>query len=88
MLDPSEHLAVRLASDGHPNPIHIEDTETTFAVARTGQYWIVGPAFLNTDRDRTQTTVPGLKFQIFLPRSYVPSVGDVRLVRHRDPVRH
>ena len=46
MLDPSEHLAVRLASDGHPEPVHIEDTETTFSVAWTGQYGIVGPAFL------------------------------------------
>jgi hypothetical protein len=51
MLDPAEHLAVRLASDGHPEPIHIEDTETTFAVAWTGQYRIVGPAFLYSDRD-------------------------------------
>jgi hypothetical protein len=51
MLDPSEHLAVRLASDGHPEPIGIEDTETSFTVAWTGQYRIVGPAFLYTDRD-------------------------------------
>jgi hypothetical protein len=51
MLDPSEHLAVRLASDGHPEPIPIEDTETSFAVAWTGQYRIVGPAFLYMDRD-------------------------------------
>src|SRR5580692_3432410 len=40
MLDPSEQLAVRLASDGHPELIHIEDTETTFTVAWTGQYRI------------------------------------------------
>ena len=56
MLDPSEHLAVRLASDGHPEPIHIEDTETTFAVAWTGEYGIVGPAFLYTDRDSRRLT--------------------------------
>jgi hypothetical protein len=56
MLDPSEHLAVRLASDGHPEPIYIEDTETTFAVAWTGQYGIVGPAFLYTDRDSKRVT--------------------------------
>jgi hypothetical protein len=56
MLDPPEHLAVRLASDGHPEPIHIEDTETTFAVASTGQYRIVGPAFLYTDRDSGRAT--------------------------------
>jgi hypothetical protein len=51
MLDPSEHLAVRLASDGHAEPVHIEDTETSFTVAWTGQYRIVGAAFLYTDRD-------------------------------------
>jgi hypothetical protein len=32
MLDPFRHLAVRLASDGYPQPIHIEETETTFTV--------------------------------------------------------
>jgi hypothetical protein len=56
MLDSSEHLAVRLASDGHPEPTHIEDTETTFAVAWTGQYRIVGPAFLYTDRNNGRAT--------------------------------
>jgi hypothetical protein len=56
MLDLSEHLAVRLASDGQPEPIHIEDTETTFTVAWTGQYRIVGPAFLYTDRDSRRLT--------------------------------
>ena len=56
MLDPSEHLAVRLASDGRPEPIHIEDTETTFTVAWTGQYGIVGPAFLYTDRESRRVT--------------------------------
>jgi hypothetical protein len=55
MLDPCEHLAVRLASDGHPEPIYIEDTETTFT-AWTGQYAIVGPAFLYTDRDSKRVT--------------------------------
>jgi hypothetical protein len=56
MLDPSERLAVRLASDGHPEPIHIEDTETTFTVAWRGEYGIVGPAFLYTDRDSGRVT--------------------------------
>ena len=56
MLDPSEHLAVRLASEGQPEPIHLEDTDTTFTVAWTGQYRIVGPAFLYTDRDSRRLT--------------------------------
>jgi hypothetical protein len=53
---PSFLLAVRLASDGHSRPIHIEDTETTFTVAWTRQYGIVGPAFLYTDRDSRRVT--------------------------------
>ena len=56
MLDPSAYLAVRLASDGHPEPIHIEDTETTFTVAWTGEYGITGSAFLYTDRDSRRVT--------------------------------
>ena len=56
MLDPSEHLTVRLASEGKPEPIHLEDTDTTFTVAWTGQYRIVGPAFLYTDRDSGRAT--------------------------------
>jgi len=56
MLDPSEHLAVRLASEGQPEPIHLEDTDTTFTVAWTGQYRIEGPAFLYTNRDSRRLT--------------------------------
>jgi hypothetical protein len=49
-----------LASDGHPELIHIEDTETTFTMAWTGQYRIVGPSFLYTDGDsRWATTMFG-----------------------------
>jgi hypothetical protein len=57
MLEPSEYLAVRLASDGHPEPIHIEDTETTFTVAWTGQCRIMGPAFLYTDQQASRHNV-------------------------------
>ena len=55
-LDASEHLAVRLASDGQPEPIHIEDTETNFTVAWTGQYRIEGAAFVYIDGDTRRTT--------------------------------
>ena len=36
MLDPSEHLAARLASDGQPEPIHIEDTDKWLGRVNTG----------------------------------------------------
>jgi hypothetical protein len=56
MLDPSEHLAVRLASDGDPEPIQIEDTETTFAIGWKGQYRIEGSAFVYMDGDTGRAT--------------------------------
>jgi hypothetical protein len=50
LLDPSERLAAQLARDGEPEPVHIEDTETSFAVAWTGHYRINGAAFIYSDR--------------------------------------
>jgi hypothetical protein len=50
LLDPSERLAARLARDGEPEPVHIEDTETSFAVAWTGHYRINDAAFIYSDR--------------------------------------
>jgi hypothetical protein len=32
LLDPSDALAARLSRDGDPEPIHIEETDTTFAI--------------------------------------------------------
>jgi hypothetical protein len=46
LLDPLDHLAARLARDGDPEPIHIEDTDTTFAVEWKGQYRIEGGTFV------------------------------------------
>ena len=50
LLDPSDRLAARLARDGDPEPIHIEETETNFAIGWTGHYRISGPAFIYTDQ--------------------------------------
>lgn len=49
LLDPSEHLAVRLARDGDPDPVHIEDADTTFSVGWTGHYSVDGVAFTYID---------------------------------------
>ena len=46
LLDPSDQLAARLARDGDPEPIHIEETDTTFAIGWKGHYRIEGPAFV------------------------------------------
>lgn len=49
LLDPSERLAARLARDGEPEPVYIEETDTNFAVAWTGHYRIKGAAFVFND---------------------------------------
>ena len=49
LLDPLDHLAARLARDGDPEPIHIEDTDTTFAIEWKGQYHIEGGTFVYVD---------------------------------------
>ena len=41
-----DQLAARLARDGDPEPIHIEETDTTFAIGWKGHYRIEGPAFV------------------------------------------
>src|SRR5258708_11505817 len=57
LLDPSDQLAARLARDGDPEPIHIEETDTTFAICWKGHYRIEGPSFVYLDphTDRTST---------------------------------
>jgi hypothetical protein len=50
----------RLARNGERDPIHIEETDTTFAIGWKGRYRIDGPAFAYSDNDRGRmTTVLG-----------------------------
>jgi hypothetical protein len=49
LLDPSEQLAVRLARDGDPEPVHLEETDGNFTVTWTGHYRIGGAAFIYSD---------------------------------------
>ena len=51
LLDPGDRLAARLARDGESEPIHIEETDTTFAIGWTGSYRLDGPAFVYSDQD-------------------------------------
>lgn len=50
VLDTSDQLATRLAQDGDPLPVHIEETATNFAIGWNGQYRIDGNAFVYTDK--------------------------------------
>jgi len=56
MLDPSDQLAARLARDGDPEPIDLEETDTTFAIGWKGNYRIEGRAFVYADRESGRVT--------------------------------
>jgi hypothetical protein len=56
VLDVTDHLAVRLARDGDPEPIHMEETDTAFAIEWKGHYRIEGPAFIYADDDTGRVT--------------------------------
>ena len=56
LLDPADRLALRLAQDGQSEAVHLEETDTTFAIAWKGRYRIDGPAFVYADRDTGRIT--------------------------------
>jgi hypothetical protein len=56
IIDRDDHLALRLARDGDPEPFHIEETDTSFAIDWKGRYRIEGAAFIYTDRDTGRIT--------------------------------
>jgi hypothetical protein len=51
LLDVADQLAAPLARDGDPEPIHLEETATRFAIGWKGHYRIEGTAFIYADRD-------------------------------------
>ena len=60
LLDPSDHLAARLARDGDPESIAFEETDTSFQIAWPGSYRLDGSAFVYTDRhSRRVSTILG-----------------------------
>ena len=64
LLDVTDHLAVRLAREGEPESIRLEETDTSFAIEWQGHYRIEGSAFVYVDRDtRRITTILGYPTQ-------------------------
>jgi len=60
LLDPSDQLAARLASDGDPESVAFEETDTSFQIAWPGSYRLDGPAFVYADRhSRRVSTILG-----------------------------
>jgi hypothetical protein len=56
LLDVTDQLAARVARDGDPEPIHLEETDTSFAIGWKGHYHIDGHAFIYADRDTGRVT--------------------------------
>jgi hypothetical protein len=56
LLDDTDKLAARLARDGDPEPILLQETDTSFAVEWKGNYHIDGSAFVYSDRDTGRVT--------------------------------
>ena len=51
LLDRSDWLAARLARNGETEPVHIEETDTAFAIGWKGSYRLDGPAFVYSDQE-------------------------------------
>lgn len=56
LLDVGDQLATRVARDGIPEPIQLEESDTNFAIGWKGHYRIDGPAFIYMDRDTGRVT--------------------------------
>ena len=56
LLDVTDRLAARVARDGDPEPIHLEETDACFAIQWKGRYRIEGSAFVYADRDTGRLT--------------------------------
>ena len=51
LLDRSDRLAARLARDGEPEPIQIDESDTAFTIGWKGRYRLDGPAFVYSDQE-------------------------------------
>ena len=51
ILDPADQLATRLAYGGDSLPVHIEETNTNYAIGWQGCYRIDGDAFIYEDTE-------------------------------------
>ena len=64
LLDVTDQLAARLARDGDPEPIHLEETDASFAIEWKGHDRIEGPTFVYADRHTGRvTTILGYPIQ-------------------------
>lgn len=56
MLEPADHLAVRLARGGDPLPVLIEETADRFAIGWQGRFHLDGDTFVYEDNESGRLT--------------------------------
>ena len=67
ILDPADQLAARLAQDGEPLPIHIEESDTNYAIGWQGQFRINSDTFIYEDNpSRRQRSILGYPTRLLL----------------------
>lgn len=67
ILDPADQLAARLAYDGDPLPLYIEETDTNYAIGWQGRYRIDGDTFIYEDNEsRRLSAIRGYPIQRLL----------------------
>ena len=67
ILDPADQLAARLASNGDPLPVYIEETNTNYAIGWQGRYRIDADAFVYEDNEsRRLIAIRGYPIQLLL----------------------
>jgi hypothetical protein len=67
LLDPTDQLAARLAKDGDPVTVYIEETDTNYAIGWQGHYRIEGSAFIYEDNESGRlSTILGYPVQRLL----------------------
>jgi len=67
ILDPADQLAARLAYDGDPLPIYIEETNTNYSIGWQGRYRIDADAFVyEDDESRRLSSITDYPTQLLL----------------------
>ncbi len=67
ILDPADQLATRLAQDGEALPIHIEESDTNYAIGWQGQFRIDSDTFIYEDNEsRSQRSILGYPTRLLL----------------------
>jgi hypothetical protein len=67
ILDPADQLAARLAYDGDPLAVYIEETDANYAIGWQGRYWIDGDAFVYEDNESQRLiAIRGYPIQLLL----------------------